>query len=509
MPLFKPVQVACLAIASKRIATRERKAELSAQAQLLDARIAHRLPVIALVGRPNVGKSTLFNRLTRTRDAIVADVPGLTRDRHYGRGRVGSRDLIVIDTGGFEPVAKVGISAEMAKQTRLAVIEADIVIFVVDARDGRTPHDEAIASELRKANASLIVAVNKAEGLPREQTLADFHALGLGQLAAISAAHGDGIKDLIDAALEPFDKTLMQEAQAAEQEQAQRVAAAQDSFDDTDDEDSSKRAIRVAVVGRPNVGKSTLINCLLGENRLVAFDEPGTTRDSIEVDFLRQGRPYVLVDTAGIRRRGKVTDTVEKFSVIKTLQSIDDCHVAILMLDASDGVSDQDANIAGYILESGRAVVVALNKWDAAPIGERERIKADFARRLQFLKFANLHFISAKQVSGISALMKSVDSAFAAAMSKLSTPKLTRAVMDAIQKQAPPRSGFSRPKLRYAHQGGQNPPVVIIHGNALTDVKQVYTRYLETFLRGRFELTGTPLRIEYRSSHNPYVEKDD
>jgi GTPase len=495
---------------SPRQAARERKQELLAAAQEQEQTFVSRLPVVAIVGRPNVGKSTLFNRLTKTRDAIVADVPGLTRDRHYGRGRVGSRELIVIDTGGFEPVAKEGIAAQMAKQTRLAVLEADVVIFVLDARDGRTPHDDAIASELRRAHARPVVAVNKAEGMPRDQVLADFHALGLGAPVAISSAHGDGIRELIEMTLEPFDAKMLQEhlAQVAARELAAVPAQATESQEEGAAE-QERKPVRIAVVGRPNVGKSTLINCLLGEERLIAFDQPGTTRDSIEVDFVRHGKPYVLVDTAGVRRRAKVSEAIEKFSVIKTLQAIDDCNVAVLVLDANEPVSDQDANIAGYILESGRALVVALNKWDKVELGLRERVRGEYTRKLHFLRFANMHFTSARDGSGVAALMKSVDAAYVAAMVNLATPKLTRAIIDAVERQAPPRSGFSRPKLRYAHQGGQNPPIVVIHGTGLTDVKAAYSRYLETWLRERFELTGTPLRIEYRNAHNPYADKAD
>jgi GTPase len=467
------------------------------------------LPVIALVGRPNVGKSTLFNRLTRSRDALVADVPGLTRDRHYGQGRFGDRRFIVIDTGGFEPVAKTGIAAQMAKQTRQAVIEADTVIFLCDGREGLTPHDQQIAAELRKARAQVVLVVNKSEGMRREMVTADFHRLGLGDPAAISAAHGDGIRELVEIFLEEADAAAAREMAllSAPPESGSFIG---DELSDTASDTFGERErpvprIKVAIVGRPNVGKSTLTNALLGEERMIAFDQPGTTRDSVSADFERDGRPYTLIDTAGIRRRGKVTDMVEKFSVVKTLQAIEDANVVVLMLDAHESIADQDAHIAGYILEAGRALVIAVNKWDGLDDANKETIKRDIERKLLFLKFANLHFISAKIPFGIGALLKSIDQAHAAAFRKLATPKLTRAVQEAVERQAPPRKGLNRPKMRFAHQGGQNPPIVIIHGNSLSDVPETYRRYLEGWFRSKFDLQGTPLRIEFRSSTNPYA----
>ena len=459
-----------------------------------------RLPVLALVGRPNVGKSTLFNRLTRSRTALVADVPGLTRDRQYGRGRLGDHPFIVIDSGGFEPVAKSGIAAEMARQTRQAVVEADVVVFVVDGREGMSPRDQEIAAELRRTAQRVLLAVNKTEGMPREQVAAEFHALGLGDPLAISAAHGDGVRELVETALAPFEPVAAAQAEGAAEAAEAREAAPAD--------EAGPRRVKVAVVGRPNAGKSTLINTLLGEERLIAFDQPGTTRDAVAVDFERAGRPYTLIDTAGLRRRGKVTDTVEKFSVVKTLQAIEDCNVCVLLLDAGEQVSDQDATIAGYILEAGRALVVGVNKWDQADAAARQRIKSDLDRKLYFLRFAKLHFISAREGFGIGALMRSVDEAYAAAMSKLSTPKLTRALHEAVERQAPPRRGPIRPKQRYAHQGGQNPPIVVIHGTSLDSVPDAYRRYLESWFRERFALLGTPLRIEFRSAANPYAPRD-
>jgi GTPase len=461
-------------------------------------------PVVALVGRPNVGKSTMFNRLTRSRAALVHDMPGLTRDRHYGQGRIGDRRFIVIDTGGFEPVASEGIAAEMAKQARQAVIEADLVVFVVDGREGIVPRDRDIANELRRTAAKVVVAVNKTEGMPRELVVADFHALGLGAPAAVSAAHGDGVRELIETSLPDLPRIEEDGVAFDDRPPSEDEIAASEPAADADQ--NRPRRIRVAVIGRPNVGKSTLINTLLGEERMIAFDQPGTTRDSVAVDFERGGRPYTLIDTAGVRRRGKVTDVVEKFSVVKTLQAIEDSHVCILLLDASEDVSEQDAHLAGYVLEAGRAVVLGVNKWDLPDGHERDRLKVELARKLYFLDFARSHMVSALKGQGIGAMMRSVDEAFAAATAKLSTPRLTRALREAVERQPPPRRGPSRPKLRYAHQGGRNPPVVVIHGNALDRVPDPYRRYLEGWFRERFSLQGTPLRIEFRTSTNPYAK---
>lgn len=442
-------------------------------------------PVIALVGRPNVGKSTLFNRLTRSRDALVADLPGLTRDRHYGEGRVGERPYLVVDTGGFEPIAKDGILHEMARQTRQAVEEADVVVFVVDGRNGLAPQDKTIANYLRKTGRPVFLVVNKAEGMRYSTVAADFYELGLGDPRAISAAHGDGVSEMIGQALDVAYADRMQE-----------------------DDKQVAHGVKIAIVGRPNVGKSTLVNALLGEERVIAFDMPGTTRDSIYIDFERQGRQYTLIDTAGLRKRGKVFEAVEKFSVVKTLQSIADANVVILLLDARQDISEQDAHIAGFVVEQGRALVIGVNKWDGLDAHVRERAKADLARKLKFLDFATSHYISAVEKTGIGALMRSVDAAYAAAMAKLPTPKLTRALIDAVQFQQPRRRGPVRPKLRYAHQGGQNPPIIVIHGNALDAITDTYKRYLEGRFRETFGLSGTPLRIEFRSNRNPYADKN-
>ncbi|MFN7836314.1 MAG: ribosome biogenesis GTPase Der [Burkholderiaceae bacterium] len=439
-------------------------------------------PVIALVGRPNVGKSTLFNRLTRSRDALVANLSGLTRDRHYGIGRIGTKPYLVVDTGGLEPVAKEGIYAQMARQSRQAVVEADLVLFIVDGRQGITAQDQTIADELRKSQRRVVVVVNKAEGQAQALAVAEFHELGLGEPRAISASHGDGVNELMELVCADLPETIETE--------------------------NDEHMLKVAIVGRPNVGKSTLVNTLLGEERVIAFDMPGTTRDSIFIDFERNGRPYTLIDTAGLRKRGKVFEAVEKFSVIKTLQAIESANVVVLMLDAHQDISEQDASIAGFIVEAGRSLVLACNKWDGLDEYRRNRIKQEIDRRLVFLSYARLHFISALENNGISALMRSVEEAHAAAFAKLSTPKLTRLIRAAADEQPPPRKGIFRPKLRYAHQGGQNPPVVIVHGNALDAISDTYKRYLETRIRKVFKLAGTPLRVDFKNSTNPYARPE-
>ncbi len=438
-------------------------------------------PTLVIVGRPNVGKSTLFNRLTRSRDALVADQPGLTRDRHYGQGRLGERPYVVVDTGGFEPVAKEGILSEMARQAREAIAEADAIIFVVDGRAGLTPQDKRIAQQLREAHAPVFLAVNKTEGMREEMVTAEFHELALGTPHAISAEHGEGVRQLVEDILAPFPPP--------------------------EPEDEVPDHPRVAIVGRPNVGKSTLVNRLLGEERVIAFNEPGTTRDAIEVELDWEGRRYTLIDTAGIRRRGKVFEAVEKFSVVKTLQAIERANVVILVIDAEGDVAEQDAHIGGYILEAGRALVVAVNKWDAIESDKRKEVKSELERKLQFLDFAEFHPISARHGTGIKQLLGSVDVAFRAAMAKLSTPRLTRALQAAVEQQQPPKAGRFRPKMRYAHQGGSNPPIVVIHGSGLDGVKDTYKRYLEHTFQKVFKLRGTPLRIELRSSVNPFEGK--
>jgi GTP-binding protein len=442
-------------------------------------------PVVALVGRPNVGKSTLFNRLTKTRDATVADYAGLTRDRHYGNAKHGKHEFIVVDTGGFEPDAADGIYKEMAKQTRQAVAEADVVLFVVDARNGVSAQDHEIAKYLRKLGKSCFLVANKAEGMTEGGRFSEFFELGLGEVVPISAAHGQGIRPLLDLTLSPL-LTAIEETQA----------------------ESDPGTIKLAVAGRPNVGKSTLINTWLGEERLVAFDLPGTTRDAISVPFERGGQKFELIDTAGLRRKGKVFEAIEKFSVVKTLQAIESANVVLLLIDAIQGVTDQDAHIAGYVLESGRSVVVAVNKWDAVDEYQRELVKRSIETRLGFLKFASLHLISAKKRQGLGPLWDSIAQAHRSANRKMPTPVLTRVLLEAIQFQTPKKTGMYRPKLRYAHQGGMNPPIIIVHGNSLEHVTDAYKRFLEGRFRKEFDLVGTPLRIQMKSASNPYADKD-
>ena len=442
-------------------------------------------PVVAVVGRPNVGKSTLFNRLTKSRDAIVADFAGLTRDRHYGDARIGEHDFIVVDTGGFEPDKPTGVVAEMAKQTKQAVAEADAVIFVTDVRTGVSGQDHDIARYLRSVNKRVFLAVNKAEGMSESPQLAEFHELGIGEPHPISAAHGQGIRSLVDAVLEGIDFGDGQEAYG----------------------EGVEHPIRLAVAGRPNVGKSTLINTWLGEERLVAFDQPGTTRDAIHVPFERSGQKFELIDTAGLRRKGRVFEAIEKFSVVKTLQAIADANVVVLLLDATQGVTDQDAHIAGYILDAGRAVVIAINKWDAIDSYQRQMLERSIESRLAFLKYAERLHISALKRQGLGPLWQAIADANASATRKMPTPVLTRLLQEAVEHQAPKRAGYFRPKLRYAHQGGMNPPIVVVHGNSLEHVTDSYKRYLEGRFRAHFKLVGTPLRIEVKTSRNPFDDK--
>jgi len=418
------------------------------------------LPTIVLVGRPNVGKSTLFNRMTRTRDALVADLPGLTRDRHYGRGLGASKPYLVVDTGGFEPLADTGILQEMARQTLLAIDEADVVIFIVDGRSGLAPQDKVIADRLRRSQRPVLLAVNKTEGMQRAVVSAEFYELGLGDPLAISSAHGEGVKDLVELALEPFPEPEQEE--------------------DAD----ANRIPKIAIVGRPNVGKSTLVNALLGEEH------------------------YKIIDTAGVRKRGKVFEAIEKFSVVKTMQAIEEANVAILVVDAQEGITEQDAHVAAYILDSGRALVVAINKWDGLKEDERDWIKREIDRKLKFLDFAKFHYISALRKKGLPELFVSVDEAYKAAMAKLSTPQLTRVLIDATTQHQPPISKGIRPKLRYAHQGGSNPPIVVIHGNHVDGIKDSYKRFLEGVFRKVFRLTGTPLRVQFKQGSNPYAEPE-
>ncbi len=438
------------------------------------------LPVIALVGRPNVGKSTLFNALTRTRDALVADLPGLTRDRKYGYAQVGKQRCVVVDTGGLVETSQ-GVERLMAEQTLRAVAEADRVLFLVDARAGCTPEDLHVAGILRRSGKRVLVVANKAESLDPDIATADFHQLGFGAPAAISAAHGEGVGPLVEQTLDGL--------------------AAPTEYADAVGEDG----IRVAVVGRPNVGKSTLINRLLGEERLLAFDQPGTTRDAVQVPFERDGDRYTLIDTAGVRRRARVSEAVEKFSIVKTLQAIEDAHVVVGVLDAHESVAEQDASLLGLVAERGRALVIAVNKWDGIPPDQREAIRDGLDLRLDFLTFAPVHFISARHGTGVGELLGTVRSAYDAAMRDLPTKELTNALEQAVVAHQPPLVRGRRIKLRYAHQGGRNPPIVVIHGNQTQHVPAAYRRYLENFFRERFRLRGTPMRIEFRTDENPFA----
>jgi GTPase len=439
------------------------------------------LPVIALVGRPNVGKSTLFNFLTRTRDALVADVPGLTRDRKYGYGKTGPIPYVVVDTGGLIGDAE-GVEQLMARQTLRAIEEADRVLFVVDSRDGLTPDDHYIAQTLRKLGKRVIVTANKAEGVDAALAAAEFHQLGLGDPRAISAAHGDGVRALVEQALEGL-------------EPREEVDAA-----GPDD-------IRVAVIGRPNVGKSTLINRLLGDERLIAFDQPGTTRDAVFVPFERDGRRYTLIDTAGVRRRARVEEAVEKFSIAKALQAIDSANVVIGLIDAHDTVAEQDASLFGMVAERGRALIIAVNKWDGIPADKRDEIRTGIDLRLPFLEFAPVHFISALHGTGVGELMRGVSRAYDASMREMPTPELTRVLERAVQQHQPPLVRGRRIKLRYAHQGGRNPPVIVVHGNQVEHVPDAYRRYLAQVFRKHFALEGSPVRVELRTDENPFKGK--
>ncbi len=440
------------------------------------------LPVIALVGRPNVGKSTLFNRLTRSREALVANFPGLTRDRKYGEGEWQGRRFVVIDTGGITGEEE-GIDSAMAAQSRQAIEEASVVLFLVDAREGLTAADEHIAEQLRIGGKPFFLVANKIDGLNPDVAVADFYSLGFDAVYPITATHGRGLAQLMGASL----------------------ADLPGATPDSGAPEEGRGGIRIAVVGRPNVGKSTLVNRMLGEDRVVVYDEPGTTRDSIYIDFERDGETYTLIDTAGVRRRKNVRLTVEKFSIVKTLQAIDDANVVILLMDAREGLVDQDLHIMGYALEAGRALVVALNKWDGLEQGQKEWIRKELDRRLRFVDFADVHFISALHGTGVGHLYDSVQRAYASATDQLTTNRLTRILEDAVADHPPPMIRGRRIKLRYAHAGGRNPPLIIVHGNQTDDVPDNYTRYLEKTFRRALDLHGTPVRIEYRGSENPFA----
>lgn len=444
-------------------------------------------PVIALVGRPNVGKSTLFNRLTRSRDAIVANMPGLTRDRQYGEGRVGDRSFIAIDTGGITGHEE-GIDAEMAAQSLLAIEESTVCLFLVDAQHGLAPDDTRILDHLRRTGKPFYLVVNKVDGMDPDQASAEFHSLGAPALFPITASQGRGVRQLIEEVLaaapgKEIDVDVLQSREQA-------------------------RGIKIAIAGRPNVGKSTLVNRMLGEDRVVVFDQPGTTRDSVYVPFERRGQAYTLIDTAGIRRRGKTKETVEKFSVVKSLQSIKDAHVVVLIVDARQGVVEQDLHLLGYVLETGRALVIAINKWDGMGPEEKDRVRSDIRRRFTFVDFAQIHYISALHGTGVGDLYKSVDKAYLSATRDLPTNVLTRVLEDAVHDHAPPSINNRRIKLRYAHAGGHNPPTIVIHGKQTAKLPAHYVRYLEKAFRKSLQLEGTPIRIELRSDENPFTKKE-
>ncbi len=443
-------------------------------------------PVIALVGRPNVGKSTLFNHLTRSRDALVADFPGLTRDRQYGRARFGRQPFVVVDTGGLGDDPE-GVEAGMHQQALQAVNEADGVVLLVDGRTGVTAADQEIAALLRRAGKPLVVAVNKTEGMEPGAAGADFHALGLGAPWPIAAAHGHGISRLLEQVFAALP--------------AERLQA------EADAETAEEQGTRVAVIGRPNVGKSTLVNRLLGEDRVLVYDAPGTTRDSIAIPFERDGRPYTLIDTAGVRRRSRVQESVEKFSVIKTLAAIDAAHVVIMVLDARGRVTEQDAHLVGHAIEAGRGLVIAVNKWDGLDPDEREDVRRTLRVKLGFIDFAEVHFISALHGTGVGLLLEAVDQAHAAGSRDLSTGRLTQILEDAVDRHPPPLVRGRRIKLRYAHQGGRNPPVIVVHGNQAERTPRDYRRYLANTFRSVLELQGTPVRLEFKTTDNPYEGK--
>lgn len=464
------------------------------------------LPVVALVGRANVGKSTLFNRLTRTRDALVADFPGLTRDRKYGSVNFEGMEFIVVDTGGIDGNEQ-GIEVEMAEQSLKAIAEADVVLFMVDARAGATVGDTAIAAHIRKVEKPVFLVANKTDGLDADTAVADFYSLGLGEVYPIAAAHGRGVTSLLQTALLPF---LQQQAPAASSDDETPIEPS--SYTEMTEEQAEAEAarlrsehIKLAIVGRPNVGKSTLTNRILGEERVVVYDMPGTTRDSIYIPMQRNDRNYTLIDTAGVRRRGKIDDMVEKFSVVKTLQAIEDANVVILVLDARQGISDQDLSILGFVLNAGRSLVLAVNKWDGLNESVKDEIKRELDRRLGFIDFARLHFISALHGSGVGNLFESVEEAFDSATKRVSTSLLTRIMKMAQEDHQPPMVAGRRVKLKYAHAGGYNPPIIVIHGNQVKDLPDSYKRYLMNYYRKALQMMGTPIRVEFREGENPFT----
>lgn len=474
------------------------------------------MPVVALVGRPNVGKSTLFNRLTRTRDALVADFPGLTRDRKYGQAKVGELEFIVVDTGGIDGTEE-GIELKMAEQSLAAIDEADVVLFMVDARAGLTVADEAIANYLRRCQKKTLLVANKTDGIDADSAVSEFYLLGLGDIYQIAAAHGRGVLSLLETALAPQLEALAAEREAVEAEEddgeelefdEQDLAEAMEALDELEEEEATPfedLPIKLAIVGRPNVGKSTLTNRILGEERVVVYDMPGTTRDSVYIPMQRDERDFILIDTAGVRRRGKVHETVEKFSVIKTLQAIEDANVVLLVLDAREGISDQDLSLLGFVLNAGRSIVLAVNKWDGLSQDVKDDIKRELDRRLGFIDFARLHFISALHGSGVGNLFGSVVEAYESATRRVNTSMLTRIMQMAQDDHQPPLVRGRRVKLKYAHAGGYNPPRIIVHGNQVKDLPDSYKRYLINYFRRSLQIMGTPIRVEFQEGDNPYA----
>ena len=458
------------------------------------------VPVIALVGRPNVGKSTLFNRLTRTRDAIVGDLSGLTRDRQYGEAKWQGRSYILVDTGGISG-DEHGMDEKMAEQSLLAIEEADVVLFLVDAKAGFTAADQMIGEHLRKRNKRSYVVANKVDNIDPELARAEFAPLGMGHAIPIAGAHGRGITQMLEIALSDFPKDPEEEEEGEaevvlEGQEAKRIPGP-----------SEKDGIKIAIIGRPNVGKSTLVNRMLGEERVVVYDEPGTTRDSIYIPMQRDEREYVLIDTAGVRKRGKITDVVEKFSVIKTLQAIEDANVVLLVIDAREGISDQDLSLLGFILNSGRSLVIVVNKWDGLSQEVKEQVKETLDFRLGFIDFARVHFISALHGSGVGNLFESVREAYDSSTRRVGTSMLTRIMTMAVEDHQPPLVRGRRVKLKYAHAGGYNPPIVVIHGNQVKDLPDSYKRYLMNYFRKSLDVMGSPIRIQFKEGENPYANK--
>ncbi|RDF08545.1 ribosome biogenesis GTPase Der [Haemophilus sputorum] len=485
-------------------------------------------PVIALVGRPNVGKSTLFNRLTRTRDALVADFPGLTRDRKYGHANIAGFDFIVIDTGGIDGTEE-GVEEKMAEQSLLAIEEADVVLFLVDARAGLLPADIGIAQYLRQRDKTTVVVANKTDGIDADSHCAEFYQLGLGEVEQIAAAQGRGVTQLIEQVLAPLGEKLNADQAVKNEEdfanEAENPTASLDEWDSDFDFENEEDAalldealaeeqesvldknIKIAIVGRPNVGKSTLTNRILGEERVVVYDMPGTTRDSIYIPMERDGQQYTIIDTAGVRKRGKVNLAVEKFSVIKTLQAIQDANVVLLTIDAREGISDQDLSLLGFILNAGRSLVIVVNKWDGLSQDIKDQVKSELDRRLDFIDFARVHFISALHGSGVGNLFESVQEAYACATQKTSTSMLTRILRMASDEHQPPLVNGRRVKLKYAHPGGYNPPIIVIHGNQVDRLADSYKRYLSNYFRKSLKIIGSPIRIQFQEGNNPFAGK--